>query len=81
MITVRTEAERKPAAIAFVKSQIEELDRNIGECDYVEDVNGKLVFMPNSYPDEKREYQHEKRQWEIMLDILENEPPFTMLDW
>ena len=81
MITVRTEAERKPAAIAFVKNQIEELDRNIGECDYVEDVNGKLVFMPNSYPDEKREYQHEKRQWEIMLDILENEPPFTMLDW
>ena len=81
MITVKTEAERKPAAIAFVKNQIEELNRNINECDYVEDINGKLVFMPNSYPDEKRELEHEKRQWEIMLSLLTNEPPFTMLDW
>ena len=81
MINVKTENERKPAAIAFVKSQIEDLDRNIKDCDYVEDVNGNLVYMPNSYPEERREYQHEKRQWEIMLDLLTNEPPFTMLDW
>ena len=81
MITVKTETDRKQEAIKFVKGQIEELDRNIGECDYVEDVNGNLVFMPGSYPDEKREYQHEKRQWEIMLNLLTYEPPFTMLDW
>lgn len=81
MITVKTEADRKPAAIAFVKSQIEELERNIKECDYVEDVSGNLVFMPNSYAEEKRLFQHDKRQWEIMLDVLTNEPPFTMLDW
>lgn len=81
MITVKTEAERKPAAIAFVKSQLEELERNIKECDYVEDVSGNLIYEPGSYPEEKREYQHEKRQWEIMLDILTNEAPFTMLDW
>ncbi len=81
MITVRTEADRKQEAITFVKNQIAELDRNISECDYVEDVNGNLEYMPNSYPDEKREYQHEKRQWEIMLNLLTYEPPFTMLDW
>ena len=81
MISVKTEADRKQEAIKFCKSQIEELDRNIGECDYVEDVNGKLVYMPNSYPDERREYEHEKRQWEIMLNLLTYEPPFTMLDW
>ena len=81
MITVKTEAERKPAAIAFVKGQIEELDRNISECDYVEDVNGNLIYEPGSYPDEKRQYQHTRRQWEIMLDLLTNEAPFTMLDW
>ena len=81
MITVRTEADRKQEAITFVKNQIAELERNIKECDYVEDVNGNLEYMPNSYPDEKREYQHEKRQWEIMLNLLTYEPPFTMLDW
>ena len=81
MITVKTEADRIKEAISFAKNKIEELDRNIGECDYVEDVNGKLIYMPGSYPDEKREYQHERRQWEIMLDLLTNEPPFTMLDW
>lgn len=81
MITVKTEADRKQEAIKFCKEKIEELDRSIGECDYIEDVNGKLVYMPNSYPDERREYQHEKRQWEIMLNILTYEKPFTMLDW
>lgn len=81
MITVKTEAERKPAAITFVKGQIEELDRNIRECDYVEDVSGNLIFQPGSYPDEKREFQHTRRQWEIMLNLLTNEPPFSMLDW
>lgn len=81
MITVRTEADRKQEAITFVKNQIAELERNIKECDYVEDVNGNLEYMPNSYPDEKREYQHEKKQWEIMLNLLTYEPPFTMLDW
>ena len=81
MISVKTEADRKPEAIGFVKARIEELDRSIAECDYIEDVNGKLVFMPNSYPEERREYEHEKRQWEIMLNLLTYEPPFTMLDW
>ena len=81
MITVKTEAERKPAAIAFVKGQIEELDRNIRECDYVEDVSGNLIYEPGSYPDEKHEFQHTRRQWEIMLNLLTNEPPFSMLDW
>ena len=81
MITVKTEADRIPAAVAYVKRQIEELDRNIAGCDYVEDVNGRLVFMPGSYPEEKQEYEHEKRQWEIMLNLLTDDPPFTMLDW
>ena len=81
MISVKTEAERKQEAIKFCKSQIEELDRNIVECDYIEDVNGKLIYMPNSYPDERREYKPEKRQWEIMLNLLTDEIPFTMLDW
>lgn len=81
MIMVKSEADRKQEAIKFIKSKIEELDRDIADCDYVEDVNGKLVFMPNSYPDERREYQHEKRQWEIMLDIMTRETPFSMLDW
>ena len=81
MITVKTEKERKPAAIAFVENQIEELDRIIRSCDCVEDVNGNLIYEPGSYPLEKREYQHIRRQWEILLDLLTNEPPFTMLDW
>ena len=81
MISVKNEADRKAEAIKFAKSKIEELDRNIAECDYIEDVNGKLVFMPNSYPEERREYQHEKRQWEIMLDIMTREAPFSIMDW
>lgn len=81
MISIKTEADRKPEAIKFCKAQLEELDRNIAGCDYIEDVNGKLVYMPNSYLDERREYENEKRQWEIMLNLLTYEPPFTMLDW
>lgn len=81
MITVKIEADRIKEAISFAKNQIEELDRNIRECDYIEDVNGKLVYMPGSYTDEKRGFQHEKRKWEIMLNLLTYKPPFTMLDW
>ena len=81
MITVKDEAERAREAIKFCEKKLEELDRNISECDYTEDINGKLVYTPNSYPEERREYQHEKRQWEIMLNLLTYDPPFTLLDW
>ena len=80
-VTIRTEQERMDAALSFIKNQIAELQREINECDYYEDVNGNMVYEPNSYAAEKREFEAEKRNWEIMLDILTRDCPFTMLDW
>lgn len=81
MITIKTEADRMPAAIAYARSRLDELNSKIKECDYVEDVNGKLIYEPGSYSEEKREYEHEARQWEIMLRILEGKTPFSTLDY
>lgn len=80
-VTIRTEQERMDAALSFIKNQIAELQREINGCDYYEDVNGKMVYEPNSYAAEKRGFEAEKRKWEIMLDIMTRERPFTMLDW
>lgn len=81
MIYAKTETERMREAIAFAKKQLEETERKIHECDFVEDVNGRSVYAPNSYSDEKAEFENEKRNWEIMLDILTMKTPFSLLDW
>ena len=80
-VTIRTEQERMDAALSFVKEQISELQMGINGCDYYEDVNGNMVYEPNSYVAEKKELEAEKRKWEIMLDIMTRERPFTILGW
>ena len=80
-VTVRTEQERMDTAVEYIKRQIDELQREINSCDYYEDVNGNMVYEPNSYAAEKREFETEKRKWEIMLGIMTRDCPFTMLDW
>ena len=53
-MTIRTEGERIEIALEYIKRQIEELQREINGCDYYEDVNGNMVYEPNSYAAEKR---------------------------
>lgn len=81
MVHVKNESERKAEAIRFCENTIKDLQMEINSCDYVEDINGKLVYMPNSYTEEKRMFEAEKRKWEIMLDILTREYPFHLIDW
>ena len=69
-ITIENEASRKEAAIQYVEDQIQDLKRCIGECDYIEDVNGNLIYEPGSYAEEKREYNHQLIRWECILKIL-----------
>lgn len=80
-INVKTEADRLPAAVVFAKDQIDDLNREIYECDYIEDVNGDRVYAPGSYAEEKRDLEHEKRRWEIMISLLTSKPPFSQQDW
>lgn len=80
-ISVKTESERLNEAVMFVKAKLEDIDRSIKECDYYEDVNGNLVYAPGSYAEEKREYQKERDNWDIMLNILTRKAPFSMCDW
>lgn len=79
--TIKTEADRLPAAADFARRQIEEIDRELHELDYSEDVNGNLVYTPGFYGTEKSELNHSRRQWEILLQILSAEGPTTVQDW
>ena len=81
MIRITSETERQEAVIRFVKEQISELEKCIMECDYSENVNGELVYEPGCYPEEKRQYQQEKRRWDILLDMLTGEAPFSVPEW
>ena len=81
MVRVTNEAERLTEAIAYTKKQISDLERKMRECDYVEDVNGHVTYMPGCYTYEKREYEIEKLNWELMLNLLTMEAPFRMSDW
>ncbi len=80
MISVRTEEERKEKIIKYTQHQLEELERRISECDYIEDIDGNLVYIPDSYPDERRECESAKMKWEVLLSLLTYEPPFMVLD-
>lgn len=79
--TISNENERKTASIDFVKNRIEQLEMKANECSYTEDISGKLVYSRNAYSEERYMYEEEKRQWEVMLDILTKEAPCTVLDW
>ena len=81
MINVKSEDQRIDATIYFIKKCIEELDREIRECDYEEAPDGKMVFSPGCYSYEKRMFEVEKRKLEIILDLLTREIPFAVLDW
>ncbi len=81
MIEIRTEEDRKREMLNFINRQIDELKRNIWGCDYIEDVNGQLQYLPGSYIDEKREYEHNLRQWEILKEMLTSDMPVLMFDW
>ena len=78
---VKNETERKAEAIKYAKSIIEDLEREIHECDYVEDINGNLVYERGAYAEEKRALENEKYKWEKMLQLLTMEAPFSMLTW
>ena len=81
MINVKSEDQRIDATIYFIKKCIEELDREIRECDYEEAPDGKMVFSPGCYSYKKRMFEVEKRKLEIILDLLTREIPFAVLDW
>ena len=81
MISVKTDADRREAAIRFVKDQIAELEREIGGCDYTEDVYGEPVFSPGCYATEQYQLRQEKRKWDIMLELLTWKAPFSVLEW
>ena len=81
MMYVKTEEQRIPTTISFIKGRIDELDREIKECDYEEDPDGNMVYVPNTYSYEKKMYENEKRKMEIILTLLTQEPPFSAMDW
>ena len=81
MICVNTESQRISAAIDYVQGSIEELEREIYDCDYEEDPAGNLVYSPNCYAYEKSMYQSEKKKLGIILELLTRKVPFTMIDW
>ena len=78
MINVKSESQRIAVAIDFVKTSIEELNREIRECDYEEDPEGNMIFSPNCYFEEKQMYLAVKRKLEIVSELLTREIPFTI---
>ena len=80
MIYVNTESQRITATIAYIKGSIEELEREIFDCDYEEDPAGNLVYSPNCYAYEKSMYQSEKKRLGIILELLTREVPFNMME-
>ena len=81
MIYVKNEESRKGEAINYVKNVINDLTMEINQCDYIEDVNGKLVRCDGAYEYEKRALADEKYRWEKMLQLLTMSAPFSMLTW
>ena len=81
MIYINSESQRIPTLIEYIKKSIEELERDINECDYEEDPAGNLIYSPNCYAYEKGVYQSEKRKLEIILELLTREVPFNIKDW
>ncbi len=81
MIHVKTEDQRIPMTVSFVRDSIADLDREIRDCDYMEDPYGNLVYSPNCYAEEKRMFEAERRKLEIILNLLTREPPFSVMDW
>lgn len=81
LISIRTEEERNKEVLNFINEQIEELERNINSCDYVEDIDGNLQYLPDSYLDEKRQYDYMLRKWKILLTMISSNLPLTMFDW
>ena len=81
MIHVTTEEERIPKCIEYIKIVIEDLNREIAECDYIENVNGKKEYFPNAYSDEKAQLCTERYKWQKMYDLLTREAPFSILPW
>ncbi len=81
MIRVEKEDRRVPATIEYIKNGIEELERKIHDCDYEESPDGELLYSPNCYSYEKRLYEAEKNKFEIVLELLTREIPFTVMEW
>lgn len=81
MICVNTENQRIVETIDYIKREIEELEREIHDCDYEEDPSGDLVYSPYCYSYEKSMYQAEKKKLGIILELLTRKVPFTMMDW
>ena len=78
---IRTESDRIPQTIAFIENQIEELNLQLKECDYIEDINGDKIYSPNEYSLEKREISASIRKWKIALRLLTAALPTTVFDW
>lgn len=81
MIHVKSEKNRRTEAVNYVNSIINDLTMDINQCDYVEDVDGKLVRFEGAYAEEKRALINERYKWEKMLQLLTMETPFSMMTW
>ena len=78
--TINTEAERLPSALEYVNGRIAELDFEIAGCDYYEDIDGNMIYEPDSDPREKQRFEAEKWKWMTLRQILTQKAPFTAFD-
>lgn len=81
MIYVKSEAERIEKTVEYVKKIIEEIDYDINDCDYIEDINGKRQYFPNAYAEERRALVNEKYKFEKVLNMLTMATPFHIIPW
>lgn len=80
MITIVKSSDRLPEALRYARGIIEELDRQIEDCDWIEDPEGRMIREPGAYAAEKRELSNQLHQWELLARILTSAAPVVIPD-
>ena len=75
MIQIKKSADRVPEALRSAREQIEELDRQIEDSDWIEDAEGHPIREPGAFAAERRALNNQLRQWEILAKILTSPAP------
>ena len=77
---ITNEKQRKEASVRYCQNVIDELNRQIAECDYEELPDGTLQYTPGVYSQEKSELLNERQKWDVMMLVMTRKVPFTVID-
>lgn len=77
---ITNEKQRKEASVRYCQNVIDELNRQIAECDYEELPDGTLQYTPGVYSQEKSELLNERQKWDVMMLVMTGKVPFTVID-